>query len=127
MSLAGIGCLSLVLVVLQGSDPPSPPRFILPPSVRTTAEPIRLLIWSEPHPDRRAVIAEAWIIESQTDDGEPLELALVRSSSVLADDERKAFSFAWHPFTEGSYVLYARVLGLRGLTYRSPPHRLEVR
>ena len=122
-----IGCLSFILIILPGSDQPSSPRFILPPSVRTTAEPIRLLIWSEPHHDRRAVIAEAWIVESRRDDGEAIQIALARSSSVPADDNRKAFSFTWHPFDEGSYVLYARVLGLRGLTYRSPPHRLEVR
>ena len=127
MFLGTIGCLSLVFVVLQGSDPPRPPRFILPPSVRTTAEPIRLLIWSEPHPNRRTVIAEAWIVESETDDGKAIDIALTRSSSVQADDDRKLFSFEWHPLEEGSYLLYARVLGARGLTYRSPPHRLEVR
>ena len=127
MTPGAIWCLSIVLLFLPGPDRPPSPRFIRPPSVRTTSEPIRLLVWSETHLERRSVIVEAWIIESQTDDGVVGDIALARSSSADADDDRKLFSFEWHPLEEGSYLLYARVLGARGLTYSSPPHRLEVR
>ena len=125
MTFPTIGCVVL-LVVMQGPRPAAP-RFLSAPAFRTTSEPIHLIIWSDPHPARLAVIAEIWTIESETEDGVPIELALVRSSSEPAEDTRKTFRFAWHSLPEGSYLLYARILIPRGLTYSSAPHRLEVR
>ena len=125
MTFQTMGCV-LLLVVIQGPSRPAAPRFLSAPSFRTTSEPIHLIIWSDPHPARLAVIAEVWTIESETDAGLPIELALVRSSSEPAEDTRKTFRFAWHSLPEGSYLLYARVLIPRGLTYSSPPQRLEI-
>ena len=117
----------LLLVAMQGPSKPLAPRFLSAPAFRTTSEPIRLIIWSDPHPARLAVIAEIWTIESETEDRSPIDLALIRSSSEPADDTRKTFRFVWHSLPEGSYLLYARILIPRGLTYSSAPYRLEVR
>ena len=126
MAFPIMGCVVL-LVVIQGPSRPAAPRFLSAPSFRTTSEPIHLIIWSDPHPARMAVIAEIWTIEDETEEGLPIELALVRSSSEPAEDTRKTFRFAWHSLPEGSYLLYARIMISRGLTHSSPAQRLEIR